>query len=186
MPSKTTRKKKSMMAFEMPSKQDTILLTLFISFIVGLGIFVKYDEKYLLENGIEYKGVISESGGKSLKVSYEIEGIEYIIGSSQPFHTLENGEVFYIKVDPKDSKHVIVEYWKPFISKSDFNVTESLGVSTFFIDNDFKFYYKVNNTEYGRYQRPPPNFDSKILKTDKPFRVLYKRSDPYVAYLLLE
>ncbi len=112
--------------------------------------------------------------------------IEHKAVVSQPFNTLENGEVFYIKVDPKDNQHIIVEYWKPYINRDEFNSIKSLDVITFFFNNFMKFYYKVNDREYIRYQMLPPNFDSKLLEIDKTFTVLYKRSDPYIAYLLLE
>lgn len=168
----------------MTKRNATILLTILILTIVGYSFYRAYTLNKLYGTNKKTIGLVYNQG-KNIVYYYNVNGVKLkgIIPRSQNYY-LGGAEEYYIYYDSIDPKESVIDFTKPHIDSQFFSQATSLPINTSFaVGKQFvQFRYIVNNDTLSRsvyYE-----FTRETMHTkNKTFRVLYKKTDPSVAYI---
>lgn len=156
---------------------------LFLGIIGGLNLWIYMGDKKLTEKGVNVVGLIDDSGGKNLTITYTYNNHTYNVVANKPHSSIEIGEAYDVKINPLDPEDFLIQFWKPIIRTGDFQKGNCTAATKLWFSNLVKFTYTVNGQDYSRVQTVPPSF-SKELLTD--VTLLYKKANPNVAYLIFQ
>ncbi len=124
-----------------------------------------------------------ESYGDNVITEYEVNGETFKRKRSQPFGGLQDGEQYYVAYNPTNPEEYVVIYECPYINDStQFEVTSTTGFEhSWDSELRFKFEFQVNNKKYSRIQKVTDRTEYPESQT---YRVIYKKSNPRMAYLI--
>ncbi|TFF36931.1 hypothetical protein [Mucilaginibacter psychrotolerans] len=155
----------------------------FLGILAGLTFWINLSEKDLVATGVDVAGTISDAGGNSLTVSYNFNGRRYKAVGSVPHRSIENGEVYNVKINPHNPKDFSIQFWKPIFKTGDFAKGKLNSIDKLWFSNHVKFSYTVHGEAFYRIQTLPPSLSIDSLTSAI---LLYNRDTPSTAYLLFK
>lgn len=167
-------------------KITVIILGPLVGIVIYLSFKLRNDERdYILQNGIEVVGTVSNVGWKTIDVSYSINGKEYTYTENIPFKGVELGEQFHTVVNKDNYNRALVYDNKPILDtiKYSFSILSPDNVSEPITDNDYLDYeYTVNGRKFSRIQKYYG--DVPIPKNLENLKVKYRIDRPEIGYLV--
>jgi hypothetical protein len=136
----------------------------------------------LREHGVKVVGTISETGGKSVTISFSFLGKQYNVVGSQTNDSLQDGETYTLLIDKDDPTDFICDFTEPVFDRSEFNIVKIQSIKKFFGSNSIKYTYTFGRETYERLQAVKSHIDPDDFKGKM---VLYvNRHDPSVSYVV--
>jgi hypothetical protein len=172
----------------MDKRIKLLLLSIFVIAVLYLSFKLPADEKMEIESfGEKSVGTLTNHGLKTVDISYDYKGQNFIYTRSIPYSDLVEGEQYEITISKKDPSRVILHMDKPYIDTVTFKYVEitPIKVGSIFVDDtELEFKYTVAGNNFRRIQKyihedsVPKNFQNLSVK--------YRSDRPEIAYLVLK
>ncbi|MBF9239783.1 hypothetical protein I2I05_20485 [Hymenobacter sp. BT683] len=151
-------------------------------FCVGMARWSSHTTDQVLQQGKTTVCTVSGSGNNMI-VGFAVDGAAQQIVIGRPYARLYEGETFALKYLDDDLKNAEVLFWEPVFDSKLFAPTPATSLEDSWTNPPVSFTYTVDGKNFERSQKLQPG---KELDELKQVRVLYKKSDPRIAYLVYE
>lgn len=162
-------------------KINTVGWIALLIFIAFMAYFISIEKKYneIRAEGKWVVGTITTSGSNVI-CSFNVNGVEKTQKESSPNAAIVSGERYKVYYNEKYPDLFVISYDEPIIDTS-FSKVSSKGLRLRF--GSIEFHYNVNGKDYKRIQDP---IDSIQIDLKMNYTVLYKKDNPYIAYLVYD
>jgi len=162
------------------SREEVIGAVAILSFLIWTAIYPHQVRQRLIRTGQKTVAAVTQAGFKNATVTFWANGQKCIKVVSVPHSSIQSGERYELFYNPKDVAEVAVLFEHPVFDRHDYTSIPATYVNTFWLNTLVEFKYSVGNKNYERYQKERSD---KLVDDTRPAYVLYKISDPRIAYL---
>lgn len=159
-----------------------VIIVVAVGIILGSYIWINSDGNYLRVEGIKVVGLISETGGRNVRVSYSFNEQNYSVVVGHTNRTLQDGESYIVFINKNEPTDCIVDFSTPIFDKSKFSTAKTMTIRKDLLSDKVNFTYTVDGKSFERFQSISSNID--FDRSKEKITLLVNTLDPRIAYIL--